>query len=74
MCRLIEHYLDERPKDVVAMIWHYGKLEVITDITPKCKVAWRYHVAPVVKVNGAWLVIDPSMFREPVTVEQWRNA
>lgn len=43
------------------------------------KVEWKYHVAPVVSVqmpdSGVRdLVLDPSMFDHPVTVEEWRDA
>jgi hypothetical protein len=41
-------------------------------------VEWRYHVAPVVNVKGADgvtrpMVVDPSMFDKPVTVDEWKG-
>lgn len=32
---------------------------------------WRYHVAPVVKVNGKLWVFDPGLFQGPVAAHQW---
>ena len=34
---------------------------------------WRYHVAPVVKVNGKLWVFDPGLFSGPVATHQWVN-
>ncbi|MCX7113398.1 MAG: protein-glutamine glutaminase family protein [Proteobacteria bacterium] len=47
---------------------------------PDGKVEWYgYHVAPTVPVQKADgsvqdMVIDPSMFDHPVTVDEWRDA
>lgn len=71
MCRLIEHHIDQNAGDVTAKIWHYGELSVVTDNTPECSVGWGFHVAPVVKVDGEWLVIDPALFDQPVSVDRW---
>lgn len=50
-------------------------LKVATDNHPDGHVCWTYHVAPVVHVkNGNTTephVIDPSLFAEPVTKQQW---
>ena len=39
-------------------------------------VGWVYHVAPTVSVQtpdgNVRMVIDPSLFKEPVTIEEWR--
>lgn len=32
---------------------------------------WRYHVAPVVKVDGQLWVFDPGLFQGPVATHQW---
>jgi hypothetical protein len=43
------------------------------------RVEWKYHVAPVLSVRLSDsqvrdLVLHPSMFDRPVTVEEWRDA
>ncbi len=73
MCRLIERYFDNDPRVVVAKIWNFGKLTVKTDNNPDCLVKWLYHVAPVVKVGEELLVIDPSLFERPMSVDAWRR-
>jgi hypothetical protein len=44
----------------------------------ECCVYWWYHVAPLVSVyeGGAVnkYVMDPSMFEEPVTIDEWTGA
>src|SRR5262249_5916255 len=42
-------------------------------------VEWGYHVAPILRVRidartQRWYVIDPSLFRQPVTIAQWEAA
>ena len=42
-------------------------------------MTWHYHVAPAVRVRGADgsvhdMVLDPSLFDRPATVEEWRAA
>jgi hypothetical protein len=54
-------------------------LWVNTPNVPEGHVAWGYHVAPTVPVRGADgivrnMVVDPSMFDHPVTVDEWRGA
>ena len=53
-------------------------LWVNTPNHPDGKVEWGYHVAPTIKVddNGVTrdVVVDPSMFDHPVTVDEWKNA
>lgn len=34
---------------------------------------WRYHVAPVVKLDGKLWVFDPGLFQGPVVAHQWVN-
>jgi uncharacterized Zn-binding protein involved in type VI secretion len=54
-------------------------LWVNTPNHPDGKVAWGYHVAPTLPVRGADgvvrdMVMDPSMFDHPVTVDEWKDA
>jgi hypothetical protein len=46
-------------------------------LAPSSQNHWRYHVAPVVHVQTAHgvvpMVIDPSLFSHPVTVEEWKQ-
>ncbi len=54
-------------------------LWVNTPNHPDGRVEWGYHVAPTVPVRGADgrtqdMVMDPSMFNRPVTVDEWRDA
>ena len=53
-------------------------LEVITPQVPGGRVEWRYHVAPVVRVHTGHhetdMVIDPSLFHNPVTVAEWAKV
>jgi len=68
-------------------VWNYENpgpppgpaLIVDTPNVPGGKVAWVYHVAPIVDVQGddgvvRTMVIDPSIFDHPVTVDEWRAA
>lgn len=67
-------------------VWNYGHgfpsgapLRVKTPNGPdgpNGSVNWRYHVAPVVQVQGPHgatqdRVMDPSIFHHPVTVDEW---
>ena len=67
-------------------VWNYGSgwtepdqpptLHVQTNSVPEGFVDWRYHVAPTVGVrsnNGTTrrMVIDPSLFDEPVPISIW---
>jgi hypothetical protein len=46
-------------------------------LAPSGQIHWRYHVAPVVHVQSGHgvvpMVIDPSLFNRPVTVDEWRQ-
>jgi hypothetical protein len=60
-------------------VWIYGTLKVRTRNNPNCSVSWGWHVAPTLQVasNGGGadtMVIDPSMFTEPVAVTSWSGA
>lgn len=73
MCRLIERHFDRDPRDVAAKIWNFGDLTVRTDNNPACRAEWQYHVAPIVKVGTELLVLDPSLFERPVTIDIWQD-
>lgn len=63
-------------------VWSFANgtpLHVSTTNHPDGYVEWRYHIAPVLRVrfeNGvqAWYVFDPSLFRAPATITEWRDA
>lgn len=62
-------------------VWTFANgesLHVKTRRLPEGFVEWWYHVAPAIPINikgkTLYLVIDPSMFNRPVTVEEWSNA
>jgi Glutaminase len=63
-------------------VWSFANGDPLHVRTPNVRsgfVEWKYHVAPVLRVRGAngkqtWAVIDPSMFKGPVTITAWRNA
>jgi hypothetical protein len=64
-------------------VWSFANggesLYVRTGNHPSGHVEWRYHVAPIVRVRLAnnkqrWYVIDPAMFKGPVTITAWKNA
>ena len=55
----------------VDKVWIKGDLYV-----PDSKISWNFHVAPIVYVEDEKgtvkkIVIDPSLFNRPVTVEEW---
>ncbi len=54
------------------------RLVALTDAHPKGYVAWKYHVAPVLKVQEqggqvATYVIDPSLHKAPVPLATWQK-
>ena len=68
-------------------VWNYRNpgpplgpaLSVKTPNNPTGNQTWRYHVAPIVNVQGSDgvvrpVVIDPSMFDRPVSVDEWKAA
>ena len=73
MCRLILAG-GRQPKKV----WIYGSLHVKSGNKPNCHIYWGWHVAPTLLVNlpgGAeYMVIDPSLFTEPVRPEHWKSV
>ncbi len=60
----------------VDKVWIKGKLYV-PNTEPA--IQWNFHVAPIVYVKDAKgeiqkMVIDPSLFNKPVTVEEWDHS
>ena len=65
-------------------VWAFPKdptdlLHAKTPNDPTGSVDWTYHVAPTVPVEGADgkvndMVIDPSLFDKPVSVDEWNSA
>lgn len=41
------------------------------DLEPTPAIQWRYHVAPMLQVNGVNYVFDPSLASKPTTAEKW---
>jgi Glutaminase len=78
MCRLIMGEGTTTP----AKMWIYcgpgAYLHVRTGNHPACNVTWGWHVAPTVTValpgGDETMVIDPSLFTEPVRVEHWKSV
>jgi type VI secretion system secreted protein VgrG len=66
-------------------VWNYGHnfpragLKADTKNVPWDYVEWTYHVAPTVKVHSGGgktkdMVMDPSLFDKPVTVDEWKKS
>jgi hypothetical protein len=74
MCRLTIN-MGLKPKKV----WIKGNLYVKTKNHPDCHVWWGWHVAPTLCVRGPrWfktqdMVIDPSLFKTPVSKATWKG-
>jgi uncharacterized Zn-binding protein involved in type VI secretion len=86
-CYARAHLMDQRMQKLGAnpgKVWTFASnasdpLWVNTPNHPDGKVEWGYHVAPTIPVQQADgtvkdMVIDPSMFDRPVTVDEWRDA
>lgn len=59
----------------VYKIWVHGfSLWGERFVKPSDFFGWRYHVAPVIRVNDQLWVFDPGLFPEPVEVYRWINA
>lgn len=73
MCRLMINAGAQPEK-----IWIYGALRVATGNHPACEVGWRWHVAPVLRVDdGAGpqvYVVDPALFPGPVSQATWTGV
>jgi Glutaminase len=66
-------------------VWIQGWLHTPTRNNPACFVNWGWHVAPTLCVRRRWswrlwswgsrkMVIDPSLFTTPVTVDHWKSV
>jgi uncharacterized Zn-binding protein involved in type VI secretion len=65
-------------------VWSFSSdpmdpLWVKTENDPRGKVDWGYHVAPTIPVMASDgsvqdLVIDPSLFDRPVTIDEWKET
>ena len=75
MCRLMIS-MGLTPKKV----WIRGSLQVSTRNNPNCNVWWGWHVAPTLCLRGPGIfqtremVIDPSLFTEPVSKSTWKGV
>ncbi|MGE5344007.1 MAG: protein-glutamine glutaminase family protein [Candidatus Omnitrophota bacterium] len=72
-------YLMQAQGETPEKIWISGNLHVLTANVPECEVYWGWHVAPtlLVKPNdgpAVKMVIDPSLFNRPVTLEEWKTV
>lgn len=66
--RVAFHKLYPVPKKVFA----FGNLRVATSNSPRGRVGWWYHVAPVVQVGDTKFVIDPAIeSSRPLTLDEW---
>ena len=79
MCRILRRR-GIRPEKV----WNYGRNfdekenTLVVHTSSVGRVAWYYHVAPVVRVrfsngNTQRMVFDPALFDRPVTVARWTD-
>lgn len=64
------------PDVLSGKIWRHGDLnttyEVRTPNSPTCTVNWLFHCAPLIRLtDGTRRVLDPSLFTEPRTPEEW---
>lgn len=63
-----------------AKVWIQGRLRAATRNNPRCLVQWTWHVAPILCVRipdseeRRPMVIDPSLFAQPVSVAAWQGA
>jgi len=86
-CYARAHLMVQRLQDLGASpskVWTFASsrndlLWVDTPNHPDGKVKWGYHVAPTIPVqqeDGTVkdMVVDPSLFDHPVTVEEWRET
>src|SRR6266540_1891453 len=77
MKEIKEKFASAPPSPVVKCPAGAG-LKADTPNNPDGHVNWRYHVAPTVKVCGSDgktrdMVMDPSLFGCPVTVDEWKK-
>ncbi len=79
MCRLMIN-LGLSPRKVWIDASTGSRLHVNTKNNPQCFVEWGWHVAPILCVRGPKLfqtqdmVIDPSLFTQPVSQLTWKGV
>ena len=50
----------------------FGKLAARSESTEDGIVEWRYHVAPIVRLNdGKLYILDPALSADPIEKETW---
>jgi hypothetical protein len=60
---------------IPSKVFAFGNLAVNTPNSPRGRVSWWYHVAPVVEVNGKKYVLDPAIeFERPLELGDWLSA
>lgn len=53
-------------------VFVFGNLRVNTIFSPRGRVGWWYHTAPIVEVKGQKFVLDPSIeLSKPLPLEEW---
>jgi glutaminase-like protein len=76
-CHLMVDVLVEE-RNQCGQVWAFANGELLHVRTPHHYVQWKYHVAPTVRVRtnaGEYdLVLDPALFRAPVTVQRWLSV
>lgn len=68
----------EKEKIEMGKVYAEGWLQAKTESEDYPRVQWGWHVAPVVYVKRGenktkLMVFDPSLFKRPVTVEEWKR-
>lgn len=73
MCDLLR----EQHNVEAGKVWLFGRLRAHTENRRDCRIRWRFHVAPVVRLDTGprdLLVLDPSVCCRAETVAAWREA
>lgn len=53
-------------------VFVFGNLRLNTNFSPRGRVGWWYHTAPIVEVKGQKYVLDPSIeISRPLLLEDW---
>ncbi len=68
----------EKEKVIMGKIYISGRLIVKTDSAKYPLIIWGWHVAPLVFVKQQdesinLMVFDPSIFKKPVTIKEWKK-
>ncbi len=65
-------YFQEKLGQRLQKIFVFGNLQVDTEFHASRRVAWWYHVAPILRIGEEVFVFDPSVeARAPLEVEAW---